>query len=275
MDADGNVAWAVVEGGDMFEGATGISVNDQGEIFITGYFGTDEIQFGDTVLTNTGIQTIFTAKYNSDGSVAWAKSGEGSNMDMSEAVFADNFGNVYITGYIDSDEVDFDGIVLNNHGAQDVFLVQYDSEGQVIHAENYGGSGSETGRSIAVDRDGNLFLAGHFASSTLSFGDHSVSNSGDADVFLAKINSGFVGIEDVNADYFAMYPNPSSGMVRIESQYQIEKISMYNSMGTRVLEAEIDNKKAELDLSSYSNGIYFLTIQNENNTISKKLILNR
>lgn len=275
MDPDGNPVWAVSEGGDMFEGATAISVKNEGEVYITGYFGTDEIQFGDTTLTNTGVQTIFITKYNSDGTVAWAKAGQGSSMDMSTGILVDDSGNLYSTGYMDSPSVNFDGIILNNNGGNDIYLVQYTSDGEIVFAENYGGSGTDAGRALAKDANGNILITGDFSSSSVSFGDHSVYTSGGADIFIAKIDAGMVGVDDVFQTQLSLFPNPSNGIINIENNTEIEKISVFNLQGKLILETAVGKEKAEIDMSSFANGVYMMNIQSGNYTVTKKVVLAR
>ena len=76
-DESGNVLWAKGEGGTSTDYAYSITVDANGNSFITGYFDSPSIIFGSTTLTNadnTGnTGDIFIVKYNTSGNVLWAK----------------------------------------------------------------------------------------------------------------------------------------------------------------------------------------------------------
>jgi len=60
-----------------------------------------------------------------------------------------------------------------------------------LWAETAGGSGAESATTITTDSSGNIYVAGDFTTSTISFGTHPVNNtsSGFADVFLVKYDA--------------------------------------------------------------------------------------
>jgi hypothetical protein len=66
---------------------------------------------------------------------------------------------------------------------------------------------------------------------------------------------------------FQVYPNPTSGVLNIiNSEHQKKTtINLYTAYGGEVGSFEfIDQKEISLDLSSFSKGLYFLTIQQNN-----------
>ncbi len=71
VNADGSYAWATKAGGAGFARANGVSALADGSSIITGYFS-GTATFGTTTLTSTGLNDVFTAKVNADGSYAWA-----------------------------------------------------------------------------------------------------------------------------------------------------------------------------------------------------------
>ncbi|MBK6524011.1 MAG: hypothetical protein IPG08_17835 [Sphingobacteriaceae bacterium] len=68
---------------------------------MTGYFESDTLKFGSTVLTNTQTtiphENLFLAKYSSTGNVTWAKS-KGRTKVLSIGI--DNLDNTYLLGII-------------------------------------------------------------------------------------------------------------------------------------------------------------------------------
>jgi len=72
---------------------------------------------------------------------------------------------------------------------------------------------------------------------------------------------------------FCLFPNPTKGLINIDENFTDNDftISVFNTYGDLVLQSR--NSK-QIDLSDFSNGIYFLSVTTENkNSINKKIIL--
>jgi len=87
----------------------------------------------------------------------------GAGEDRARAIAVDKSGNVYAAGVTYS--TDFP--VLHpyqgsNRGDRDVFVTKYDPSGNVVYSTYIGGAGDDfvSGGSIAVDKSGNVYLAG-------------------------------------------------------------------------------------------------------------------
>lgn len=75
---------------------------------------------------------------------------------------------------------------------------------------------------------------------------------------------------------FKIYPNPAQDLIKISTDSQLEKISIYNMLGVNVLEYDAHQKENTIDISFLSNGVYFVTIINNKGVFSsKKLIINK
>ena len=80
-----------------------------------------------------------------------------------------------------------------------------------------------------------------------------------------------VGIEEnMLANNVSIYPNPSNGIVTISTNNE-EKVNVifFNSMGQSVQPTLIGNQQYQLD----NKGIYFVTVQTEKATVTKKVIV--
>lgn len=85
--------------------------------------------------------------------------------------------------------------------------------------------------------------------------------------------------EDEFGSLFNIYPNPSTGILTIEidyAQYRDLNLEIINMLGEKVFEkVYMDQKSIEqIDLSSFSKGIYFVKMNSENYTKTVKMILN-
>jgi hypothetical protein len=192
-DPFGNVLWAKSAGGLSFEYVKDLSVDGGGNVYVTGSFNSSTITFGNITLTNTGLTDLFIVKYNASGSVMWAKSASGNDSESGVSVDVDVAGNVLLTGIFSSSMVTFDTSALMNSSfsSTDLFVVKYDSSGNVIWARSAGSNDQEYSEAITTDLSGNVIVSGYFASSTMLFGSTLLTNinPGVYKVFIVKFDS--------------------------------------------------------------------------------------
>ncbi|MFM9052389.1 MAG: T9SS type A sorting domain-containing protein [Bacteroidota bacterium] len=97
-------------------------------------------------------------------------------------------GDIYIFGTF-LDTTIFGADTLTTGGGYDLFVVKYDTAGQLMWANTYGGPSQEAASSIASDPSGGLFMTGYFFQSTI-LGNDTLAGTGTAsDVFLARFDS--------------------------------------------------------------------------------------
>ena len=124
----------------------------------------------------------------------WAKqslpnaAGSSADVYFDHSVAADKFGNAFETGHFQN-SISFGANTLTS-SAMDVYLVKYDSLGNVIWARQGVVSSSASngvGYSVASDLSGNTYVTGYFVD-TISFGGTMLQsvNTGTPDVFLVK-----------------------------------------------------------------------------------------
>ncbi|MFO7789737.1 MAG: T9SS type A sorting domain-containing protein, partial [Bacteroidales bacterium] len=90
--------------------------------------------------------------------------------------------------------------------------------------------------------------------------------STDAATTYVNVNgNGILGIDGDNTRAYKLYPNPSSGIVYIESK-NIKHIEVTDQTGRKILHQEISDVKTRLNLSKYAAGMYFLKITRTDNT---------
>lgn len=196
-DANGNVLWAKSAAGGGSEFAYGVTTDYSCNVYITGYFDSPTLTLGTTTLTNTspGWQNVFLAKYDTSGNIMWARSagGSGNIMDEGKSVAFNNYG-IFITGQY-TNSITFGSNTLTSTGLNDMFLVNYDLNGNVLWAKSAGGVNDEVGVSIAANSNtNNVYVTGHFGSPVATFGSTLVTNTGVFpfyydDIFLAKFDS--------------------------------------------------------------------------------------
>jgi hypothetical protein len=111
----------------------------------------------------------------------WAKSGSGGGHDVVTAVATDASGNVYATGSF-TDSIVFGSFTLTNidTSRSDIFVVKYNSSGNLIWAKSGGGTGKDSATAITTDDFGNVYITGHTnnAQQGINFGGVFVDDPG-------------------------------------------------------------------------------------------------
>lgn len=85
-------------------------------------------------------------------------------------------------------------------------------------------------------------------------------------------SSGQVGITTPTAQDFAIYPNPSQGIINFDSKVHIERVRIFDLQGRIIQIMEAENIQS-VDLSPLNNGNYLLEISGENFRAMRKITL--
>jgi gliding motility-associated-like protein len=120
---------------------------------------------------------------------AWARNATGVNNQAFEyAITADLAGNVYVGGSFDSPTITFGSFTLTSpaNGNEQLFLVKYDPAGNVVWAIGASGTYGNGVNSLATDAAGNIYAAGYYFYSDITFGTTTLYNAGGSDMFLVK-----------------------------------------------------------------------------------------
>lgn len=96
------------------------------------------------------------------------------------------------------------------------------------------------------------------------------------DPFPSPTNCNISAISNINNNYsldIKIFPNPSSGIIRIEAN-EMKQIEIINISGNIVKTININNLDIQnIDINNQAKGIYFLKVITANGTISKKIII--
>jgi len=189
--------WGGAFGGIGEDVVRAMSVDDEGNSYITGYF-TDSSDMDPTEntveVTSNGWFDVFVQKIDSDGNLVWIKTFGGDWFEYGTGIETDADGNVYVCGVYE-ETVDFDpgeGVFeLTSSGAQDVFALKLDMNGDFQWARSMGGTGYEEPVSIGTDGSGNVYLAGYLSQP----GDYdpgeevvTLTSNGSQDAFIVKLD---------------------------------------------------------------------------------------
>jgi len=201
-DQNGNYLWAHNIGGAWFDGAHGLTLDLQNNVYVTGYFTGQNIDFdpGPGVVLLTSIppsSDAFFAKYDSLGLCKWAKKIGGSDYEVINGIDLDDDGNLFVSGLFSGTYVDFNPgggtAFLNSAGGYDIFFAKYDALGNYKWVKGIGGTGDDVGGNIRLNNSGEIYIDGNFKSSTIDFdpgpGIACLSANGGWDMFFAKYSA--------------------------------------------------------------------------------------
>jgi hypothetical protein len=148
--------WITPMGGPQNDAAYGIAVDQFGNSFVVGSFA-DTAFFGDTIpVASAGGTDMFLSKVDGVGSARWTVTGGGVRNDAAYGATVDALGTVYITGtYADTARIGSDTLI-DSAATGDVFVAKYDGTGGYQWVRHAGGVKHDEGRSVAIDRGGEL-----------------------------------------------------------------------------------------------------------------------
>ncbi len=76
-----------------------------------------------------------------------------------------------------------------------------------------------------------------------------------------------IGENAINA---RMYPNPTTGILKIEAS-SIKNVAVFNLVGQKVYEENINGDECVIDMNEFGNGIYMVKIQSANGSTTQKV----
>ena len=177
--------WATQAGGSDYDRSFGITTDENGNSYITGYFS-DTATFGSFNLTSYGSSDIFFAKIDANGNWLWANQAGGSEGDAGRGITTDENGNIYVSGTFNN-TITFGPYNLTSNGGVDIFVAKIDSDGNCLWVTQAGGDDSTYYKGIATDENGYIYVTGEFHY-TATFGPYTL-NSDNGNYYVAKLDS--------------------------------------------------------------------------------------
>jgi len=169
-----------------------IASDANGNIFICGQFS-DTIVFNQ-VHNNPVMNAIFLIKYDANGNEVWFRKASGT-YSIAYSLLVNSNKDIYMTG-------DFQGNLafygppnnfISDTYSKCIFLVKYDNNGNFIWAKSESSDNYISSRSVALDPNGDPYIAGEFGC-TLNkfadvFGQGTFNSIGYQDIFTVKYNA--------------------------------------------------------------------------------------
>ena len=183
----GSCLWSRQFGDSYQQNAQAVATDASGNILLTGaFFGT--LNFGGSNLVNTNFMfpDILIAKLNASGGHIWSKGIGSTSSDQGVGIAVDSSGNAVVAGFF-LGTVEFGGGPLAAGWGVTTFVARYASaNGAYQSARAFPGTDSNRANGVAVDRNGNVGVAGYFGG-TVDFGQGGLTSAGGLDGFLLKL----------------------------------------------------------------------------------------
>ena len=179
-DRNGNPVWVKGGGASGEDVAQGVALDGQGRAYVTGFFSgsfgwDDNATWVEHSMdaggggSDSGGRDLFLLGLDSDGGDPWVLTATAPNGDIEGLdVAVDGQGHAYVTGYFEGDSARFGDITVTTEGEwdADLFVAKASRAGWewVAVASDAGAdyTGQEIGFGVAVDRAGEVFVAGEF-----------------------------------------------------------------------------------------------------------------
>ena len=275
----GALQWGTYYGANGSNGVQGIACDGAGNVYITGSTScTDSMATPgahQTVLT--GAANAFLAKFNAAGAIQWGTY-YGSGGDGGNSLSLNNAGDVFMTGSTTSTigiatPGAYQGIYA---GGQDAFLTLFNSAGSLLWATYYGGAGSDDGRGVACDTQGNVYVTGTTTSTSgiVTHGAYDTvygATSLNVNAFLAKFDTSSVSPGSTKqllkqSASFNIYPNPANDLLCISWQGisgTLLHLNILSMTGQQLYSSELSSLSvsAVIPVTTFPDGSYICILQ--------------
>ena len=241
FDSELNPIWSREFGGEVpnhsLDLAKDLSLDTEGNVYVTGSFFSDTLFFADDTLINPYnapyyYPQIFVAKYSAAGEAIWGMSAGGMHTDEATGIHVLGNDAFFLTGNFESDPAGFGGTELQNTSQLDSIYVH-------LLPARYG-------RKIMG------FLAKY-----------------DGD--------GSTGFEDGTNQRFSLWPNPANGSIAIRTgpalftTFTIEIVALDGRMIDHLVQGS-QHSEVHLDISGLAPGPYFVSITTEEGRSTQRFI---
>ncbi len=234
-------------------------------VFVYPYVPSGDIDIMITESFNGGVS------WNTPGRVNDDAQGNGKMQDMLWAAF-DTDGDLLITW---RDRRNAPG---SGYSAASEFFAAFRDKDSSQFSPNYAITDSIVAYNSILAQLGNDFMSAALMNDTLSAA-WANTRDGSLDIWFVRMlaSSGSItGISLIESEspLVSIYPNPSSGIFRIEmyNHSSIDEIRVLNIKNELILFRKVISRECILDLSAQPPGIYFIKIVSAGRTVAQKIV---
>lgn len=214
IDSYGNCVWVTTFGADGLESfcdypiydsddhSYDVKIDEDGFIYVTGFFSGPNAEFDDFILTNPDWESTCTplgyvGKLNANGEWLWVDKFDGiedNRGSRDNRIAIDEFSNVYVCGGFGGIG-NYGPLTVTSNGEFDAFLFKMSPDGDWLWVKNVGSNKADRANGIAIDKCNDIYINGEyrnpmvFLGANASNGTDTLSHKRKRDVFVAKCDS--------------------------------------------------------------------------------------
>lgn len=92
--------------------------------------------------------------------------------------------------------------------------------------------------------------------------------------YFVKIYFGTEGVDDNMAQGIEMYPNPVKDVLTVKAE-ALSNVAVYNSLGQKVFEQDVDSEETTINTNNFEAGIYIVRIITNGDEVTRKISIVR
>ncbi len=279
--AGGNIQWVKSFGSshpNSNECIYSIACDTSQNVYVTSVFKND-ISFDGNMVVTGADQNISVAAFDMMGNYKWSNvvtGGVGGKFStFCLGLMAE--GNVVLAGCF-AGEITVGGLfTITPYGPNpvyaDAFYASFKPKtGVAAFAIHVGGDDVDAGHGLAGNGSGYSFACGHFKL-TATFGVYSLTSAGHADAYLLKIQQNFVEAPvPAGGNDLTFFPQPAHEYIDVLVPRSAEVLTLVDGAGRVVFKENVRGlNQIQLSLRSLPAGLYFMTIEGENQVSKAKV----
>ncbi|MCG8696763.1 MAG: hypothetical protein MI922_01820 [Bacteroidales bacterium] len=171
----GDTLWTQVYGGSLNDAANAVVELPDGSLMVLGRTNSAD----SIIASNNGGYDAWLLKLDASGNLLWNKTLGGSGFDEGVELITTSDGNLMALCNTQSSNGDLNG----NLGGQDVWLIKFDYDGNILWKEVYGGLNNDTGAGIIEKKPGTFVISATSESSTKNV----PQNYGGSDYWIFEV----------------------------------------------------------------------------------------
>lgn len=273
IDSLGAWEWAEQAGSLTGDAGYAITVDEDKNAYVTGYFSA-EAYFGSFTILARGYNDIFVAKYSAKGLCMWATHEGYNGLDIGTGIAVADDGSIFVCGAIDSFAY-FGNDFVGTGEQQDIFLAKWNRNGEYQWVTTGGGPNFQLAMAAAKGKENDIYVTGYYYA-LLQLDDTTLIQTQDADMFLLKYNDPLLSVSEIdNQNNIIAYPNPSNDNVFIKYAVKPIEIEVYDNLGRKQLVDinYISENELKISFNHLPSGIYYLHNVFRNSKVVKQIMV--
>jgi formylmethanofuran dehydrogenase subunit D len=121
------------------------------------------------------------------------------------------------------------------------------------------------GASVAVvDKDGTVKINGD-----INGGDMVRVTSADGKIVVTYNFGPLTSASWIQANQIELYPNPSNGRLNVTGLEKGQRIQIYNSVGSAIIDMQVQNNHEIININEHPTGLYMIVVSDQNRLLGK------